>query len=210
MLEKAWKDVTYRGFETVIHRVDHDPSKTDFSLESDYEKNRDFLAKALAKAPADLKDEFRGIMAHFSASLYRWEFQRCKNGGSGGCTLCPEPRPPQTPVEIFYEKFGGNMPSPVPFWASFPKEPASPSVPKGSVECVASVPRGGSHASAAGFRYRTFLNFLKLNIPGHLMYSDQHYDGPTSRHACPVCRPDVCHRSAAALQRHMRMLHTHD
>lgn len=208
MLEAVWKNNTYRGFGTVIHRVDHDTSKSDFAQESDHERNRDLLAKSLVNAPAEVVDEFRLIMSHFSASLYRWGFQRCQNGGSGGCPVCPEPKLPQTPVELFYEKFGGDFPSPMPFWASFPRKPRCPSVSKGPVECVSSASCVGSRASATGLRYRTFLSYLKLNVPRSMMYQDQHYDGPTARHACPVCRPEVCHRSSAALQRHMRMLHT--
>lgn len=205
-LEEAWQDNVYSGFGVEIHRVEHDSSKTDFYPEADYERNRDYLEKSLAKAPSDVVHEFRLIMAHFSSSLYRWQFQRCENGGKGGCPICPEPRPPQTPLERFYEKFGGEMPSPIPFWAAFPPKPRSPGVPKGPVECAA--PAGPGSSGSSGLHYRAFLDLLKMNIPHRLMYADQHYDGCTARHACQVCSPEVCHRSAAALARHMRMLHS--
>lgn len=146
-------------------------------------------------------------MSHFSSSLYRWQFQQCRNGGeSGDCPICPPPTPPQTPVELFYEKFDGAMPSPVPFWGTFPPKPASPNDPKEPVACVTSL-LSDRRSAAAGLHYRSLMDIIKLNIPASRLYPDQHYDGPTARHVCTVCKPDVCHRSAAALVRHMKMLH---
>lgn len=211
MLESTWKNNTYHGFGTVIHKVDHDTSKTDFSLESHYEKTRDLLARSLSNAPSDIVDECRLIMSHFSSSLYKWQFRQCRDGGPNGtCPVCPEPKPARTPVELFYEKFAGDMPSPVPFWAAFPQKPDAVGVPKDPVETLSSLMPNGRSSGAGGapsLHYRSLLDLLKLNIPTSLLYPDQHYDGPTARHQCPKCSPDVCHRSSAALLRHMRMLH---
>lgn len=208
MLEKAWENNTYGGYGTVIHRVEHDSSRSDFSLDVDYEKSRDFLAKSLVRAPQEICDEFRMLMSHFSSGLYRWQFKRCREGGpSGACQVCPKPEPPRTPVERFYEKFGGDFPSPTPFWAAFPAKPAESDAAKGPVEVLNTASRMGP-GSKSGFHYRVFLDFLNQNIPSHRIFPDQHYDGPTGRHACTLCNPEVCHRSAAALLRHNKMLHT--
>lgn len=203
-LEAAWEDNVYAGFGTVIHRVDHDTSETDFSPDSDHERNREFLEKSLVKAPSDMVDEFRLIMSHFSSGLYRWKFQRCQKRG---CPVCPEPSPPQTPVELFYEKFGGEMPSPMPFWAAFPPKPGSSGASTGPGDRVITHVGQGSSGSE-GLRYRSIMDFVKLNIPRKRMHGDQHYEGPTGRHVCTICSPEVCHRSGAALLRHMKMLHS--
>lgn len=196
MLEQQWKENVYCGFGTVIHRVPHDTTATDFSKDSEYEFNRDCLAKGLAGAPSEVVEEFRQIMRHFSSSLYRWQFVRCQ---TQGCPLCSDPRPPSTPLEKFYEKFGGHMPTPIPVFGLFPPKPETPGGANGPVY----TPVG----SEAGLHYRTLADFMKLNIPRDRLFADQHYDGATPRHPCKQCEPEVIHRSAAALARHMKMLH---
>lgn len=193
MLSDAWEKNTYGGFGTTIYCVDHDTTSTDFVTDSQYAKSRDFLA------PSELVDEYRFIMEHRSSNLYRWEFRQCRKSD---CHVCPKPRAPSSPLEHFYEKFGGHMPSPVPFWASFPKKdsglPASFLTPGTAA---------GDQANPEHLHYRVLSDLIKLNIPGHMLYPDQHYEGPTCLHECPECEAVVSHKSAAALRRHMKMLH---
>lgn len=95
------------------------------------------------------------------------------------------------------------MPSPIPFMASFPPKTDLVSVqPKEPVSHL--VAGDGSNRK---LHYRSFSDFMKLNLPADRLHADQHYDGPTGRHVCKRCKPEVSHRSAAALLRHVRMLH---
>lgn len=199
-LEKAWKGNTYAGFGTEIYRVPHSSDATDFVTDAKYAEGRDFLAKALTGAPSELVREYKTIMEHFSSSFYRWEFGPCQKTG---CLVCPSPRFPDSPLQRFYEKFGGVMPTLIPFWGRFPEKnsglPVRHSVPV--------IPEGGKPQSS-GFHYRVLSDMLKMNIPGRLMYPDQHYEGPSGRHDCPTCAPQISYRSAAAFKRHMWMIHS--
>lgn len=194
MLEKAWEKNKYCGFGTKIHKVPHDTTSTDFVTDRNYVRSKNFLAKSLVGAPPELVEEFQDIMGHFSATLYRWEFRSCRKGG---CRVCQAGGAPRTPLDDFYKKFEGNMPTPIPVWASFPGKSGDP---------VACLP--GENGRSGQLHYRMFADLMKLNVPSQRLRPDQHYDGPTSRHVCPECVPEVCHRSAAGLARHIRMVHT--
>lgn len=201
MLEKTWQHSSYCGFGTSVHRVDHDAASTDIWTDANYFAAKDFAAKSLVGAPGDLVREIRVIQEHFSASLYRWGFSRCQRSD---CPVCPPPQPPRTPVELFYSKFDGCMPSPVPFFATFPKK-GGHGRPKEPVDFLIGLQNG--RAGTGQLHYRSLSGLMKQNLPGSLMHGDQHYDGPSQRHACPRCVPEVCHGSAAALLRHMRVMH---
>lgn len=96
------------------------------------------------------------------------------------------------------------MPSPIPFMGSFPSKRLKSSGAKVPVDHLLS---GCTDEPRMQLHYRTLADMMKLSIPCHRLYPDQHYSGGTVRHACPVCEPEVCHRSSAALLRHMKMLH---
>lgn len=93
----------------------------------------------------------------------------------------------------------------MPFWATFLPRPRSPDAPNGPVSYVSSLQLAGNSA-AAGLHYLSFMDVVKLNVSRGRIYPDQHYEGPTARHPCPTCRPEVCHRADAALARHMKMM----
>lgn len=197
MLTAQWEDNRYAGFGVTIHRVPHDPSSTDTFKDADYESAKQYLAKSLVGAPSELVDEFRQIMRHFSSSLYRWQFVRC-----GSCPICPKRGPASTPLERFFERFGGDIPTPMPFMASFRGKAES-----GGTEPAHHMLVGSTRGSGERLHYRTLSDLFKLNITNDRLHADQHYEGGTPRHVCKRCKPGVSHRSAAALLRHVKMLH---
>lgn len=188
----------------MIYNVPHNPALTDIYTDADYSRDMGYLAKSLSRAPSDLVAEFKLIMDHFTSTLYHWEFRSCQ---SPSCPICPASRVtgPKTPLDHFYEKFGNSMPTPIPFWAAFPMKPPMGQKSR-NVDYTSSIPHP-SHPDGAPLHYRSFADIMKINIPTRMLHADQHYNGPTLRHQCPYCKPDVCHRSGAALLRHLKMIH---
>lgn len=195
IFDNAYRKITdclendkYSGYGVSIKGVPHDSRDTDVFPDPTYNRNKRILSRKNLDKDPEFAEFFRCLMAHFSSSLYRLEFQRCSKVG---CTICPAPLRSSThsPFGRFLEKCGGTVPTPTPALTDF----------SGSF----------CHHTRPGHRhYRVFSDFMKMNIPEHLVAGpDKHYAGSTKLHVCPFCPKNVHHMYKASLAAHVKMIH---
>lgn len=217
----------FQGHGIRVHKVPHDTDSLGYDRyrEGVYPKESAMISKP-DKMSATLKQEYRALLRHCSASLYRIEFQRCHEPD---CVLCRDHVERDCPLNDFLKRFPHErLPSPIPMLPAFPPEMfqqrwyreanwSSGRVESNPVLEGLTVPRnprtdqGRSAVHRVAGHYRTFGDLLRSPLPrSSPYYSTDYYRGSSRRFRCVQCRLPRVLGSDAAFRRHHAIMHMHD